>query len=280
MNDDDLIARVRAAVQNEAGPGDDALAERLLHGTARARRARRAGALTLAVVVLAGAGVAGKSLVAGDGDSTLRIQSADNPPPAGHPETAGAVTVEQAARQGLDGAAECNALAATNAGDDTGGDITTPLRLTGAYLTDTDGLEAWTREYSGAFTTWTVPPPIETIAMCWYSGDVPADLSVGPATAEFDYQLVAVHVGDPNDGSALRLDMRSATPFPVMAPPVPAGTPAKAPLRTFPQPDGVPVVDELPPGLVPLPPEPGATQGGLPPLPPGPDREQEATGPD
>lgn len=257
MNDDDMLGRVRAAVHTEVGLADDGLADRLLRGTVRAKRSRRTGTLALAALVLAGAGLGGATLQAGSEEGTLRIEGAKDPSLAGHqtPVQANAVSAEQASRRGLDGTAECDAFAASNAGP-VGGDVTTRLRLQAAYLTDTDGLEAWSREFSGSFTIWKVPPPLERIATCWFVGDVAPDLSVGPPTVAFTYQMVAIPVDAPAGGGALRLDTRSANPIPVLAPPVPAGTPASAPLVVFPQPDGIPVLDELPPGPILLPPDP------------------------
>jgi hypothetical protein len=259
MNDEDLAGRLRAAVLNEAGPAaDDALADRLLHGTARPRRVRRAGALAFTAVVLAGAVLGGASLLAG-GEDTLVGEDV-----AGSPDVsrltvreAGAVTVEQAAREGVDGTAECQSDAISAPPPD-GAGVTLGLSLYAAYLTDADGYEQWSREYAGDYTTagneQAEGPAL--LALCWFAGNVPADLSVGRPTAPPTHQLVVVQVSGTAGMAGLRLDGRSPRPLPVLAPPPPADAPADALLRSFPQPDGVPVVDELPPRAPPSPVEP------------------------
>lgn len=260
MNDEDLVGRLRAAVLREAGPvADDALADRLLQGTARRRRARTAGVLAAAALALAGAVLGAGALLTG-GDDTLSggelAGSPDDLPPLTVQE-AGAVTVEQAAREGVDGTAECqsDAISAPAPG---GAGVTPGLSLYAAFLTDADGYEQWSREYAGGFTVSQDGQSAgrALVALCWFTGDVPADLSVGRPPADPTHQLVAVQVSGTAGMPGLRLDARSPRPFPVLAPPVAADAPADASLRSFPQPEGVSVVDELPPRPTPSPVEP------------------------
>lgn len=260
MSDDHVTGRLRAAVLHEAGPaGDAALADRLLHGTARRRRFRTAGALAVAALAVAGTGLGGASLLAG-GEDTLSggdraAPSGDLPPLT--VQEAGAVTVEQAAREGVDGTADCQSDAISGPPPD-GAGIPAGLSLYAAYLTDAAGYEQWSREYAGQVTIsedgQSAGP--ELLALCWFTGDVEADLSVGRPAAEPTHQLVVVQVSGAGGLPGLRLDVRSARPLPVLAPPVPADLPAEASLRSFPQPAGVPVVDELPPRPRPSPAEP------------------------
>lgn len=129
-----------------------------------------------------------------------------------------------------------------------GAGVTPGLSLYAAYLTDADGYEQWSREYGGGGVFIDAQSTgREFLALCWFTGDVPADLSVGRPPAPATSQLVVVQLSGTAGTAGLRLDARSPRPLPVLAPPPPANASADAFLRSFPQLDGVPVVDELPP---------------------------------
>jgi hypothetical protein len=250
MSDEELAGRLRAAVLREAEPvTDDRLADRLLHGTARRRRGRRAAALAVTAGVLAGAGLTGTVLLTGGEDALSGGDVAgapDDPPPLSVSE-AEAVTVEQAAREGVDGTAECESDAISAPQPD-GAGVVPKLTLYAAYLTDPEGYEQWEREYTGGDTARDKRAGAGSLlALCWFTGDVPADQSVGGPPARFTHQLVTVQLTGPASTAGLRLDARSPRPLPVLAPPAPTDLPAGASLRSFPQPDGIRVLEELPP---------------------------------
>lgn len=249
MSDEDLIGRIRAAVNSEAGPVDAALADRLLHGTARRRRTRRAAALTVAAVVLVGAGLAGATLRAGGDGSTLRIDSAGPDLGREGPAAEGTVTLEQAAREGADGTAECNAYAANNPGPG-GGTVNTGATLYAAYLTDAQGLNQWMQEaHWGAGTVAEEPPAThrQLVALCWFTGNVGPGPDVTAPTDDYTHQFLLIQVDPPQPGPEFFLgDNRSPRAIAVVAPPVPTNQTSTAALRAFPQPPGVQILPELP----------------------------------
>jgi hypothetical protein len=257
MSDDEQLGvRLREAVAREAagvhgGPGE--LADRLVRGTRQPRRRRTTGAAAALVVVLlvAGLGTAGL-LLARQGDDALigpdRASGEQAGPPLSVAE-AGAVTAEMAAREGLDGTAQCLADGSTPAPEGSG--IAPGLTLYAAFLTDRAGLDRWSQTYSGSYVISRAEPsdPAELFALCWYSGDVPRDLSAGgPGLPAPTHQLVAVRIGGPGGAEQ---DFRYSRPLPVLAPDPPAGLApddavGRQGMRVFAQPEGVAIVEQMP----------------------------------
>lgn len=248
--DQALVRELLASIEQVSLAGPPALADRLLAGVAHRRQARRRRAAALAVVVAVGVVPVGLlGLERGGSDTLLAAPGAGQP--AFVPVTvAGAVTHEQAARGGLDGTAECESAAVRGTGAPQPG--AAQPRLVAGYLTDFRGYEgAWGLEYLGQRTVGHGPegPPADgLVAVCWFSGEIAPDGSVGGGPPSFDHQLLAVQLtgGDPG----MRLDSRDLRPIPVLAPPLPAAellTPELAgrPTVVHSQPDGVPVVDVL-----------------------------------
>ena len=265
MTEDEVVARLRAAVAGETARSAaalDDLLQRVLRASRAARRRRSVITAAAAVVVLVAAAV-GVDAVGRDDDTLVGPDRADSSS-SGRPPTvaeAGAVTREMAAREGLDGTPQCRSEAVT-APAPQGAGIATDLSLYAAYLTDAQGYERWSGEYSG-FSSFSLEAPAQSglIALCWYTGSVPEDTSVGGVRPDFTHQLVAVQLTGPQTTAGLRSDMRSPRPLPVLAPPVPADLDEQDPVsrqgrRSFPQPSGVPVLDELPRRVEPSSPAP------------------------
>lgn len=257
IDDEQLAVRLRQAVADEAARvpgGQGALADRLIRGVPqRGRWSLSAAAVVTAALVVTGLGATGLLLTGGE-DALVGPDAASDGQ-TGPPITvfeAGAVTVEMAARAGLDGTAQCESEAIKPMPEGAG--VDPRLTLYAAYLTDPAGLERWSSIYSGGYVISQDEPSTteELIAICWYAGDVPRDGSAGgPGLPAPTHQLVTLRIGGPEGTPGLSQDFRSPRPLPVLAPDPPAGLAPDDPisrqgLRVFDQPDGVSIVERLP----------------------------------
>lgn len=258
MNDEHLAVRLREAVAQEAGAlpgGQGGLADRLIRRTRLERRRRATGAGAVAALLITCMGATGLLLMR-QGDDTLLAPDPASTKQVGPVMTvteAGAVTLEMAAREGLDGTPQCQSEGLKPQPEGAG--IAAGLTLYAAYLTDLDGLERWSAEYDGGYTvisrTGQAAPP-GLIAICWFTGDEPRDLSVGGPhwSAPPTHQLASLQLRGPAETRGLRHAFRSSRPLPVLAPDPPTLAPedpvSLQGLRVFPQPEGVEIVDQLP----------------------------------
>ena len=254
MKDEDLVGRLREAVHREAAavPGSPyQLACRLTGGIRQARR-RRTGAVAAAVVLAVAVSGTGALLLRSGEDRLVGLDSAGVEPPGDlmSVSEATAVTPEMAAREGLDGSPQCGEVASEP--QPRGAGVAPGLTPYAAFLTDGEGYERWSAEFSRMRELGGVAPAPSLLVLCWYTGDVPRDLSAGgPGLPKPTHQLVVLQLRGPAETSGVRMTVTAPRPLPVLAPDPPRGLASDDPiagqeLRAFPQPEGVAVVDELP----------------------------------
>ena len=245
-DDGPLLVPLRRALDDAVARADDGLADRLLAGARARRQARRARGAALAVLLLVALTAGALRLLPGSGADELTVAEPSVEEPGVAVLTAKAVSREQAARSGLDGTSQCESPA-VRAPDAGWGGAGPELTVVAGYLTDERGLRSWSREYTGTYSSEEPAGPGGLVAVCWFSGPVPADSS-GGVPVEGTSLLLVVELADPAAGVGQRA--QSVDPLPVLAPPVPArelltGELAAAATVVHPQPDGVSVVDVL-----------------------------------
>jgi hypothetical protein len=245
-DDGPLLVPLRRALDDAVARVDHGLADRLLTGARARRQARRTRGAALAVLLLVGLTAGGFRLLSGYGADELTVAEPSVEGPAVAVLTAKAVSREQAARSGLDGSSQCESPA-VRAPDAGWGGAGPELTVVAGYLTDERGLRSWSREYTGTYSSEEPAGPGGLVAVCWFSGPVPADSS-GGAPVEGTSLLLVVTLADPSLGMGQRV--QSVDPLPVLAPPAPApelltGDLAAAATVVHAQPAGVAVVDVL-----------------------------------
>jgi hypothetical protein len=214
---------------------------------------RPAHALALGVLVTATAACGADSdRLAANQPSPAATAAADARDPSAYADlpvlpapVVGQISRGQSKRSGADGTTDCGqdavlSFAQQYAAPDQ------PVRVFAGYLTDADGLLAWSTEMNGLHVLGERPPAPEQLhALCWLQGQfsIPNDDATLPAYSA-KMMLLNVQLAP---SFSVSLMQASERPPAVLAPATPARVPQGAktqrPQKTHGQPEGVTYVD-------------------------------------